>query len=222
MAYYAKDDQISTSPLAGGIEISEAEYNSLLSAKLEGRKTDVRNGQPWIASPTTMTVYSVDDGSPLAIPDNDDAPEGYVAEPRPSPHHEWDGSSWVRDDAAYLSSIKTAVKAKRNAMTYAATVTISNGAVFKCDKETQDAVVKTFNGMKAAQLATYPDWKAENGYYDLTIAQIQEAGVAIMLKVSQGFSAEKATLDAHSVAPFASIEDAVGYFETAYDGGGAE
>lgn len=99
MKYYAKDDQISTSPLAGGVEISEAEYKTLLSAKLEGRKTDVRNGQPWIASTTTQTIYSTTDGEALEIPDNDDIHEGYTGTPRPSEFAEWVNGAWVEDTA---------------------------------------------------------------------------------------------------------------------------
>lgn len=108
MPYYAKEDALITAKTkpSGAIEITEQEYQNALQAKLQGRNAEVRDGELWVASASTRTVYSVDDGSEKVIAENDDTPEGYVTEPRPSPHHEWDGSAWVRDDAAYLAAKK--------------------------------------------------------------------------------------------------------------------
>lgn len=113
MPYYAKEDALicSAEKPIGAIEITKAEYNEAIAAKLSGRKVEVRNGALWIASTETRTVYNTDDGSEKVIADNDDTPEGYVTEARPSQHHAWDGSEWVRDDAAYLAAKKVEYEA---------------------------------------------------------------------------------------------------------------
>lgn len=60
---YMKDETISESPIAGGIEISDAQYQSVLADKLEGKKVTVRDGQPFTYSGEARTVYRLVDNA---------------------------------------------------------------------------------------------------------------------------------------------------------------
>ncbi len=97
---YASNNKISTTPIDGGIEITDAQYRELLSAQISGRKFIIRDGNPVILSNNKRTVYSTTDGKKKEIAENDDTPEGYANAARPSEYHEWDGSQWVEDTAA--------------------------------------------------------------------------------------------------------------------------
>lgn len=143
----------------------------------------------------------------------------YMSVERPSIDHKIEDGEWVLDSASFTKSIESALIESRNKKTYSSIITISNGAQFLCDEETREKMVGTFVGMQADNASVYANWKAVNGHYDLTVAEVQEAGVAIMHKFSQGFNAEKVVLDAHASTPFTSVEDALAAFETAYNGG---
>ncbi len=83
-----KDDTISQSVIEGGIEISGAQYKSLLAAKLEGKPVTVRNNAPFIYNGEKRTVYRLIDNvvESQEILTEDDTPEGWQdTEPTPEP-----------------------------------------------------------------------------------------------------------------------------------------
>lgn len=209
MVYYAKDDQISTSPIVGGIEISEAQYNSLLAAKLEGRKTEVRDNVLWIASSTMQTVYSTADGEALEIPDNDVVPEGYTATPRPDEWHEWDGSAWV-----YEYSVEQ-VKNYRDAKILGVTITIdmpdSTEVVIKNDTRTIAAISSKMESMKAEQSIAAVAFEFENGFRDTTYADFQAVMYERERFEQRAFDAYFAVLD--NAGDYSTRQEWVNIFE---------
>lgn len=83
---YMKDDLISSSEIESGIEISDVQYTQILEAKIEGKKVEVRNGQPFIYSLLKRNVYRLVDNivESLEIWDDDITPDGYQdTEPTP-------------------------------------------------------------------------------------------------------------------------------------------
>ncbi|HCC80368.1 MAG: hypothetical protein Tp185DCM00d2C31949971_26 [Prokaryotic dsDNA virus sp.] len=85
---YMKNDTISQSPIEGGIEISGAQYQSLLAAKLEGKTVTVKNDEPFIYSGEKRTVYRLVNNvvESQEIYSEDDTPSGWQAtEPTPDP-----------------------------------------------------------------------------------------------------------------------------------------
>ena len=96
---YATENQISTQPLEGGIEITEQQYKDALQATLDGHTVAIRNDGLRLLSPETKTVYSTADKSEKKIAENDDVPSGYT-ETEPQEHDTWDGEKWAEDTAA--------------------------------------------------------------------------------------------------------------------------
>jgi len=85
---YMKNDTISKSPIDGGIEISDAQYQSVYEAMLEGKPVTVKNGDPFIYSGDKRTVYRIVDNTieSQEILSEDDTPEGWQdTEPTPEP-----------------------------------------------------------------------------------------------------------------------------------------
>lgn len=96
---WAKDDLISKSPIEGGIEITPEQYKGALAGVMEGKKVAVRSGEFRLLSAEKRTVYSIENGSEYTIAENDDTPEGYTDDEKPSAWHIWsqqDGE-WVED-----------------------------------------------------------------------------------------------------------------------------
>lgn len=105
--FYAKDDILSTSPIVGGIEITQQQHDDAMSAKLSGRKAEIRDGVMWIESVERRTVYSTTDGQAKEIADNDATPEGYTDTERPDEFHEWNGSEWLPNSDLKWSEIRS-------------------------------------------------------------------------------------------------------------------
>jgi len=85
---YMKNDTISQSMIDGGIEISDAQYQSLLAAKLDGKPVTVRNGEPFIHSGEKRTVYRLFENivESQEILTEDETPSGWQDEiPTPAP-----------------------------------------------------------------------------------------------------------------------------------------
>jgi len=87
---YAADNTISQKPITGGVEISDAKYQELMQAQINGNRYIIRDGQPVILSQTKRTVYSTTDKSTLEIAKNADTPEEYT-DTEPGEFDEWDG-----------------------------------------------------------------------------------------------------------------------------------
>jgi|GEM_PF-6199499 hypothetical protein len=85
---YMINDTISKSVVEGGIEISDAQYQSLLVAKMEGKPVTVRNGEPFIYSGDKRAVYRLVDNvvESQEILTEDPTPAGWqTIEPTPEP-----------------------------------------------------------------------------------------------------------------------------------------
>ena len=113
MPYYATENQISTQPLEGGIEITEQQYKDALQATLDGRTVAVRSDGLRLLSPETKTVYNTTDKSEKEIANNDDVPEGYT-ETKPQEHDIWDGTQWVEDTAAKQAAQWERIRSQRD------------------------------------------------------------------------------------------------------------
>jgi hypothetical protein len=99
---YAADNRISTSPIDGGVEITDAEYKEALEKSAQGYRVAVRDGALRYLSWEKRTVYSIDDKSKLEIPENDDTPDGYT-DAEPGEWDYWGGSAWAEDADARLA-----------------------------------------------------------------------------------------------------------------------
>lgn len=85
---YMLNDQISQAEIEGGIEITDAKYSELLSAKMAGKIVTVKDGQPFIYSGDKRTVYQLVDNQVVSqgIQLEDDTPAGWQdIEPTPVP-----------------------------------------------------------------------------------------------------------------------------------------
>jgi len=85
---YMKNDTISQSPIDGGIEISDAQYQVVYEAMLEGKPVTVRNDAPFIYSGDKRTVYRLIENfiESQDIWTEDATPEGWQdTEPTPEP-----------------------------------------------------------------------------------------------------------------------------------------
>ena len=111
---YATNNQISTQPLEGGIEITEQEYKDALQATLDGHTVAIRGEELRILSPETKTVFSTTDKSKKQIAENDDVPEGYT-ETEPHAYDTWDGEKWVEDTQAKEMAAWQEIRQQRDA-----------------------------------------------------------------------------------------------------------
>lgn len=91
---YAIKDKLSQDPIAGGIEITEAQYVEARDKMPLGWQVDVRDGELFLLSPIKRKVYSTADGSELEIPENETTPDDYTELERPDSYHEWNGTDW--------------------------------------------------------------------------------------------------------------------------------
>jgi hypothetical protein len=78
---YAAKDTISTSPIDGGIEISDAQYQEALQAIAEGKRIRVQEGQLVALHLGTKTVYEASTGRSLEVLEDEAIPEGYSVTP---------------------------------------------------------------------------------------------------------------------------------------------
>ena len=113
MPYYATENQISTQPIEGGIEITKQQYKDALQAQLDGHTVVIRGDGLRLLSPETRTVYSIADKSEKKIAENDDVPSGYT-ETEPQKHDAWDGAKWVEDTAAKQEAQWERIRSQRD------------------------------------------------------------------------------------------------------------
>ena len=100
---YAITGRLSKNPIEGGIEISQEQYKDALQAMMQGKRVAVRDGELYLLSQEKRRVYSTEDGSALDIYQDDDTPEGYTEEKKPSAHHHWENGQWVEDTEAKVA-----------------------------------------------------------------------------------------------------------------------
>lgn len=82
---YATKDTISTSPIEGGIEITDAQYQEALQAIAEGKRLRIRDGQLVALVLGTKTIYNLTTGEPSEILEDEAIPEGFSEEEPPKP-----------------------------------------------------------------------------------------------------------------------------------------
>ena len=110
---YATENQISTQPLEGGVEITEQQYKNALQAQLDGYSVAVRGDGLRLLSPETKTVYNTADKSKKEIAVNDDVPAGYT-ETEPSEYDTWDGAKWLEETAAKEAAQWERIRSQRD------------------------------------------------------------------------------------------------------------
>lgn len=214
---YAANNKISKTPIDGGIEITQEQYDAARAAMIAGRKIEVREGSLVILSAETRAVYSTQDGAENIIPDNALTPEGFTDDPRPTEQHEWD-EGWILNQESFEEYIIENLKAHRDATLSAQTVTLSNGAELRVDERTRRDTNDIFTGMNNANMTSYDGWNAANGVYTMTLADFQEYSVLALQEAAKTFTAYNAAKSELESNSFDSLEAAIDYFNNEYGG----
>ena len=108
MAYYAKEDFISTSPIEGGIEITEAQYKAAFQHKLDGGETAVRAEGLRLLSNNMITIWN-ESRETQKIPDNEDVPEGWTTA-APKRFDELVDGVWVENESLRAQTLTAEIK----------------------------------------------------------------------------------------------------------------
>ena len=97
MIYYIKNETLGTSNdlPAEAVEITKEQYKEALQSKQNGHKVAVVDGAMKIFSKEKRTVYSTEDGSKKEILKEEDTPDGYTDNERPTEYHQWIDDEWV-------------------------------------------------------------------------------------------------------------------------------
>lgn len=114
MMPFAGDNQLTTSPISGGVEISGEKYKELLSVLQSGGRFQIQSGEPVILSETKIKVYSKADKSEKEISENEYVPEGYTVT-EPDEFQYWDGEKWKTDDEEKFQVLSERVRSERDA-----------------------------------------------------------------------------------------------------------
>lgn len=162
---YAAEDKISEVMIEGGIEITEQEYQEALQAMLEGKKIAIRDGMLRFLSSEKKTVYSIEDGSKLEIPENEDIPDGYTEIECPGELYYWQNGEWVLDIEKYKAK-KIAELAdarwREEVEGY-----MYKGHEFHSDRESQDRVFQAYMASLSDPNFTVT-WKTKTGWLEMT------------------------------------------------------
>lgn len=97
------------------------------------------------------------------------------------------------------------------------TVTLSNDAVFSCNVKTRDAVIGKLKELEAANDGNSFNWKAENSWYTMTVALLEEYQTKRKDESQKRFDAQRTVELAHANTPYENIDAAIADYITARD-----
>jgi hypothetical protein len=174
---YAAENTLSQDPIAGGIEISQAQYKEALTAKLNGQSITIASGSLLILSSTMKSVYLIGDKSEIRIPENTPTQAGY-SDIKPEEFDEWVDGAWVVDVILQKESQRNVLKAVREQSLNAIKHTILDGSTY----QVRPSDLPNFS--MAIQEGQPEDWVLDNNTTRLTsVAEMQEC---IMSGIAQG------------------------------------
>jgi hypothetical protein len=147
-----------------------------------------------IADERGKEVYSCETGEVVGHVNNliGDVKENHTTL-KPETGQEWDGEKWetpvpsIYADEAFIY----ALHAKYNQETI-----MSGGAEFGVDDKTRASITEAVLFLRdlGENALAIVDWSAENGFFELTLAQLETAILAIGVHRQKGFSARKTVL----------------------------
>jgi hypothetical protein len=174
---YAAENTLSQNPIAGGIEISQAQYKEALTAKLNGQSITVDGGSLLILSSTMKSVYLIGDKSEVRIPENTPAQEGY-SDIKPEKFDEWIDGAWVVNVVLQKESQRNVLKSVREQALSAIKHTIVDGSVY----QVRPSDLPNFS--MAIQEGQPEYWVLDNNVTRLTtVSEMQEC---ILSGITQG------------------------------------
>ena len=129
---------------------------------------------------------------------------------RPSAAHDWDYQSgaWV---AAVIPYSADAIKTHRD-QRIETKVLIHNAKKAVCDTRTRLSLNNTISYLQAANEDITINWKGPDGYYDLSLSDVQGLIKVGGAWVQKCFDAEKHVIDTHAVTPYTTHAAAVAAF----------
>ncbi|HDV5524710.1 TPA: phage tail protein [Vibrio cholerae] len=84
----------------GAIEITEQQYNDAITAKMDGRKAFVRDGELIIFSGIMRQIWNCEDCSTKEIDEQELVPDGWTDKERKTAFDSWIDGEWVTDISA--------------------------------------------------------------------------------------------------------------------------
>ncbi|ELJ8641972.1 phage tail protein [Vibrio cholerae] len=104
MHYYMDGDTAieSSTPIDGVMEISSEDYKNIIAAKLDGRKTYIKEGALIVCSGVQKSIWNCTDARVIQIDTNEPVPVGWTDLEPQTKFDNWDQStnSWVTDKQA--------------------------------------------------------------------------------------------------------------------------
>jgi hypothetical protein len=97
---YAYKDKLTQSPIEGGIEITQEQYQDAIKAKCEGKFVAIYEGVLQELENSKQKIYSKEDGSKKEISILDEVPDTHTTLKRPSEFHKFEKDGWVLDEVA--------------------------------------------------------------------------------------------------------------------------
>jgi hypothetical protein len=174
---YAAENTLSQDLIAGGIEISQAQYKEALTAKLNGQSITIAGGSLLILSSIMKSVYLIGDKSEVRIPENTPAQVGY-SDIKPGEFDQWIDESWTVDVVLQKENQRNALKAVREQALSAIKHTIADGSVYQVRPNDLP------NFSMAIQEGQREYWVLDNNTTRLTsVAEMQEC---ILSGIAQG------------------------------------
>ena len=135
--------------------------------------------------------------------------------PKPTQFHYWTGTTFVLNQAAFTAYLVSQIGFYRDAKTQV-NVSYDNGTdefTVLNDDRTRQALLQ-----KANRLQLEPDetinFQTVNGYFDLSIMDIQGLFRACDMRQQDCFDASKYVFDTHAVTPYETIQDAKDDFDS--------
>lgn len=210
--YYAKDNQISTSPLDGGIKITQAQYQSAIEALSNGQNIVLRSEKLRILSNQMIDIYNAE-LQVQQIAENDDIPEGWTATP-PAAFEKLVNGQWVTDQDALRAAKVTLLADVR--WGHETSGVELDGVKFWTTRDSIPQWARMVEKAKADPGFIVPAYKAMDGYVaDLTAAQILAADAAGEAHITKCFMAEMLVINMIDGLDLADVGEA---FTTAYNG----
>jgi hypothetical protein len=187
---YAAKNALSQDPIAGGIEISQAQYKEALTAKLNGQSITIASGSLLILSSTMKSVYLIGDKSEVKIPENTPAQAGY-SDIKPGEFDEWIDGAWVVDVVLQKESQRNVLKAVREQALSAIKHTIADGSVY----QVRPSDLANFEG--AITKGSPEEWILDNNFTRMTsVAEMQECYISGIDQIAFIWRNNNATLKA--------------------------
>jgi hypothetical protein len=187
---YAAENALSQDPIAGGIEISQAQYKEALTAKLNGQSITIASGSLLILSSTMKSVYLIGDKSEVRIPENTPAQAGY-SDIKPNEFDEWIDGAWVVNEVLQKESQRKVLKSVREQSLSAIKHTIADGSVY----QVRPSDLANFEG--AITKGNSEEWILDNNFTRLTtVAEMQECYISGINQIAVIWRNNNATLKA--------------------------